>query len=462
MPRLAKPKIYEYYKCRFIGSDKPSEYGTYRPFVCSGVYNALLVSENHRRTRGVYREGGPFYCVKNSVLHRNELVLPLEYFGQDRGNISMLGVSPYPLKPQFPPSIAAWSTVQEDLNGLYATGYKRARPGNPLASVGQFLVELRDLPAIPLKNMFKKGTFTKLAQGRLSSHSGLGTKKVPFRDVPRVLRDNLQDFRSLGGEYLNVVFGWKPFVSDLQKMYHLWQTIDAQMAKIIRENGKDIRRRVTISKETETDPQTQTFSSVAYVGVNGAYDNIFGTFDWNTHQETGAGGRTITTSSRVMKSKAWFVGSFNYYIPDVGSSAWDKRARLALFGALPTPELLWEVLPWSWLIDWFSNVGDVVSNMSPNAVDNLVTKYSFVMKRTTVETETRVHVYHRAVDTKAGGWWYAKWPAVDHTFISTQKVEVKSRVGGGNPFGLNVKLESLTAGQLGILAALGLSRSSVK
>jgi len=49
---------------------------------------------------------------------------------------------------------------------------------------------------------------------------------------------------------------------------------------------------------------------------------------------------------------------------------------------------------------------------------------------------------------------------VNATSIYT--VETKLRDGTGNPFGLSVKLNSLSTYQLSILAALGISRSKVR
>jgi hypothetical protein len=125
-------------------------------------------------------------------------------------------------------------------------------------------------------------------------------------------------------------------------------------------------------------------------------------------------------------------------------------------------------MPYSWLIDWFSNVGDVVSNMSMNAVDNLVTNYSFVMRRESWEQSASVITWHEKRDdfggsppskssSSLGSWWKAH----RGSYSSTERWEIKSRVGGGNPFGLDVSLPSLSGRQLAILAALGISRQSV-
>jgi len=118
------------------------------------------------------------------------------------------------------------------------------------------------------------------------------------------------------------------------------------------------------------------------------------------------------------------------------------------------------VLPWSWLIDWFSNVGDVVSNASSNAVDNLTSNYAYVMERIISK-----RIYHTDNTSKALSGC-PPWICFGGGFVGNcdtihEKV-TKSRSGSGNPFGLGVKLGDLSGYQLGILAALGISRSKVK
>jgi len=360
--------------------------------------------------------------AKHSLYHIGKIVDHYSFFGVG-GTYTITGVASAPTGGYTPPEPPSWTQEQLTLQGLYPEGYKKARPGNAVASVGQFLVELRDLPRIP--------------------GAVLAARKVPFSQVPRVLLKSLTDYKELGSEYLNVVFGWKPFVSDVRKAYRLWHDVDKRLGQIIRENGKTIRRKATVTDEDNTTEGTTLYGY--------PYANVYG------NPPTWMGGSTRYVVKRRTKEHVWFSGAFRYYIPDVGSSQWTRRARLALFGGLPTPELLWEVLPWSWLIDWFANVGDVVSNVSPNAVDNLTVARSFIMRHTLQSTEWSAHVVHGP-----GDGTYLRCPSVNQTFLSVETTETKSRVGGGNPFGLGAKLSQLSAGQLAILAAMGISRGTVR
>jgi hypothetical protein len=397
----------------------------------NGRYHALLMSQTHHRLpNGGWSGGGPFYCWKRSIIHSTGRFTArwhgLLYDNYLAGVVG--GGFPSTLGKPVPPTVKA---TMSDTESHFAAGWKRARPGNPVAGLGQFIVELRDLPQFPFSGAFKAGKIP---------------WKVPIQDVPRLLKNRLEQFRNLGSEYLNIQFGWVPFVSDLRKMYNLWHDIDKRMAKIVRENGKYIRRRATVENETTTSQGQWTYST-AYAYVNGGPANIF--------EGTGKTWYRLTSTRR---ERVWFSGSFRYYIPDIGSSEWDRRARLALFGAYPTPELLWNVLPWSWLIDWFANVGDVISNASTNAVDNLTARYSYIMKHVTETIEARVDTYHRSYVSAITDSFV---PPPISPITSTFSEESKSRSGGGNPFGLNVSLPSLSGYQLGILAALGISKGAL-
>jgi len=251
----------------------------------------------------------------------------------------------------------------------------------------------------------------------------------------------LRNFRALGSEYLNVQFGWKPFVGDLIKMYQLYQQLDRRLAQIKRDNGRSIRRRRTISDTTESTSATSVFPTNSSAFLPAPPVGITATFS------------SSLTTQTVTKEKIWFVGSFRYYIPDVGSSQWTRRATLALFGLNPTPSLLWEVLPWTWLIGYFSNVGDVISNMSTNAVDNLVSDYAYVMRQKSVT------VTYTATGTMSSGTFGPqKWQGGNFSSTASTLLMTKSRARA-SPYGFGVEFGSLSAYQLSILGALGLSRS---
>lgn len=408
-------------------------------------WNGLVASEPHHRLKGGgWSGGGPFGVVKQKVKHSGELEFSYTKTGVPDKN-TMLGVITSSLGSQFAipaqyslPVVPSYSSLASEASAYYATGYAKARPGQAQASMGQFLAELRDLPQVPLRGSLK-------GYNRLVHKYGGNP-----HSLPNVLKAQLGAFRGLGSEYLNLVFGWEPFVRDLRQMYNLYKTMDKQLAQLVRDNGRSIRRRATVKSDSSSDSAQGTYPYPFYYAYGAPPSLWF------------KGTSTVVASVRTHE-RVWFSGNFRYYIPDIGSSAWTRRAKMALFGANPSPELLWEILPWSWLIDWFSNVGDVMSNMSENAAENLVCNYSYIMRSwtRTVTASCYTECEEKAPDLNPNRF-SSEWKRKVHTFISESTIEYKTRVGGGNPYGLNVSLPSLNSKQLGILAALGISRGTVK
>lgn len=406
---------------------------TYRGYV-----EALHYSQSNPRLNGNYVGGGPFHmtrltrdvCSGPGVTHRrNDVVWTGSLMPATRMPRDIPVVSASSSQSTIATSMGL-DTYQNLANasvarGDYARGYARTRPGQPQAGLGQFIIELRDLPSVTGLALYRAGML----------------RSVPFRDIPGLIQHLVGKFRALGSEYLNLVFGWQPFVKDLQEIYHLSKSIDKQMAQIIRDNRKGIRRRTTLSSSTSTVPYTTSYQASFY-GVTGPPS-------WTS-------GSGTVTSVTTTTEKIWYVAKYSYYIPDTNSWGWNARARAALFGVLPTPGLLWEVLPFSWMADWFGSVGDVLNNLSPNAVDNLVAHYAYVMRHLRVEHSVTASGSCVAFHNQYGN----DIPATSYSVIARGMSESKSRFPafaglaffpGGSP-------GPLSGRQTAILAALGLSR----
>jgi hypothetical protein len=369
-------------------------------------------------------------------------------------------------KPPDPNAIRpSWVEQQLILLAYGPEAYRRTRPGNPLADLGQTIGELPEgLPKVPFRSLVRWPKIRSLAG-------------VPFSRWGRALYNRLREFVRIehrlgtreflrqvtkfkpGGEYLNVVFGWQPLVRDLVSAYELSQRLESELSRLIRENGKGVHRRTTLEKKKTTEDLSVGPSSFGpwppYTFVRGGEYGIYG---------YGVDGSSTHRCVRTVEERVWFSGKYRYFIPDVKSPVWRARAVAALYGALPTPSLLWELMPLSWLLDWFVNFGDVIANVSTNAVDNLVLEYGFLMRHRTEHIEASAHVAHTAGELPG----YQQWPAIDHTFRSVYQAESKARAGcdpffpGAQPWVFHTDSPALelpfTNRQWAVLASLGLSR----
>jgi hypothetical protein len=227
-----------------------------------------------------------------------------------------------------------------------------------------------------------------------------------------------------------------PLVSDVRKTADAIRRSDEILAQYERDAGRVVRRNYYFPLE-KSDLEVGTYTN--------NYPEGFGAF-LNIRQ--GLNGRGVLR--RTVERKTWFSGAFTYYLP----SDYDSRNKIKelrtkadlLLGTDLTPELLWNIAPWSWLADWFANTGDVISNLSDFKTGELVMRYGYVMETVKV-SDTYTH--YPVGPSPYGG------SVVELTFVT----ETKKR-RPANPFGFGLSWEGLSPFQQAILAALGITRRS--
>jgi hypothetical protein len=287
------------------------------------------------------------------------------------------------------------------------TAIARCIPTNPVADAGTFIGELKSgLPKLVGRELFK-------------------TK--------------FKDYRKVGGEYLNVEFGWKPLISDLQKFGTAAIESNKILEQLYRDSGKNIRRKYTFPDEI-VNTQTVSFNRLAHLGVPGVSDNVY-------YSATG-GQLTIATT---VTTKTWFSGCFTYHL-NLGNTLPDRMARTAaearkLFGVELTPETVWNLAPWSWAVDWEGNVGDVLHNVSRFSQDGLVMRYGYIMQSKTAEVTYSLD-FSGTVDNGS-----PRNSGLHLKVIAQSKTRRRA-----TPFGFGFDMTALTGRQSAILGALGISR----
>jgi len=239
--------------------------------------------------------------------------------------------------------------------------------------------------------------------------------------------------KATGGEYLNVEFGWKPLVSDILDTYKAAKTADAVWKQYERDAGKVVRRKMEFPTVNTTSVNVLSSSWRPYIAVGGDPLMINGGAVY---------GKLIQTDS--FYERTWFSGAFTYHL----SRDWYKQGSSskmdALLGTDITPEVLWNVTPWSWLVDWFANTGDVISNLTSMATDSLVMPYGYIMQHT------------RAVRTYSYDGPHVYKSRVLPSPL-TLVVESKRRFGA-SPYGFGLTWDGFSTRQVAILSALGISR----
>lgn len=268
--------------------------------------------------------------------------------------------------------------------------------------------------------------------------AGLGVALGELREgIPRAIGHTLtakerRGPRSGASEYLNVEFGWKPLIQDITQSARAIKNSSEILAQYERDSGRHIRRRYRFPRETST-VVTTTANQVASPLLNAYHYNgaVSGTLE-----------RTTVTTTET-----WFSGCFTYYLSagDTAKTRLKKAEQEAakLLGIRLTPDLLYQLAPWSWLIDWNSNLGDVIRNVSAFSQDGLVMRWGYVMCTKTISDTYRLP----SVTLRNGQ------KALDQTFRTTMKVRYKA-----TPYGFGLDTASFSTRQWAILAALGIAR----
>jgi len=109
-----------------------------------------------------------------------------------------------------------------------------------------------------------------------------------------------------------------------------------------------------------------------------------------------------------------------------------------------SPSNIYKAVPWTWLIDWFTDFGSVVDRLQDIGLDGIASKYLYLMRH-----DFREVVLKQTLPFKNGG-------AVTLEF--NRVTDVKIRRESDSPYGFGLSWGSLSPKQLAILVALGVSR----
>lgn len=357
--------------------------------------------------------GGPFFSWKSYVDSKVEQIL-LSDKPRLAGATTTASYSG-PMLPLAPTAMSYPTQIVTSKSGLDAWGAKAVaitKPTNAAADLSVFLGEL-----------FREG-LPKL----IGASTGLWKERTKeARKVP-------------SEEYLNAQFGWMPIVRDMRSIANALYHADAVLRQYERDSGKLVRRKYEFPSESSLNFSTVFSNVVPWIpgGVSGDLLDPFSTARGTVYRQDS------------VERRRWFSGAFSYYLPPDYSSS-DEMRRIALqakklLGLSLTPETVWNLSPWSWAVDWFSNVGDVLSNISDMITDNLVLQYGYMMEHT---VQRRTYTY--------AGPTGAKTRDVRPSEVSFV-IETKLRQRA-NPYGFGLTWSGLSPFQLSILAALGISKS---
>jgi len=294
-----------------------------------------------------------------------------EHFYQSTGT-SQYGTVPLP-------------PTDAELNGWGTSGVNRTIPTSPAWNAAQFIGELHEgLPKIPLKGLIKE-----------------------------------RSTNSIGGEYLNYQFGIRPFISDYKKYNYAFNKSDEIERHLIAGSGKLIQRSVSLLNE---ETVTQSSSTV----------NLYPLIPWVAASRN----QVLETITTRVSREVWFSGTYSYLYKPSSNPIKNQLDRLRhVYGIDPSISTSWELMPYSWLVDWHTNIGTVLENMSLFAKDGLVMRWGYVMCR------------QKVIKTFS-------FPPYGYINLVSETLARRP----GNPFGFASNPIDYNSRQWAILSALGISK----
>jgi len=258
-----------------------------------------------------------------------------------------------------------------------------------------------------------------------------------------------EDFlRKLAHGHLSLQFDWLPFVSDLRAAITAMLHASKLLRQYQRDSGRPVRRAFSFPTTISTGA-IQASNSSPRLSFPGVIDGTGSTLSQSN------GSSRLIRLTRTTQD-VWFKGRYIYYLTPRQTN-WDaidvfESKANHLLGLELTPELLWELAPWSWLIDWKFHLGRILKTHAEFARDQLVLQYGYLMVKTTWENTLTMASYDLMINGV-----FKRYPSITVNYVTQRKERFRA-----TPYGFGVDPASFSTMQWSILGALGLTRSPNK
>lgn len=185
-----------------------------------------------------------------------------------------------------------------------------------------------------------------------------------LKDVPRLLQSSVENIRQLYengsfnpfDQFLSKEFGWDPLVSAVLDMVNLPDKIAKRVNDLIARIGKEKTTFRSRSRETEVIPGATGF-----------------TFDPLIDESA------LVPSHVAFRITEWRL-ALNYGVkfPKLELPQLKEWVSARLWGAKFRPDDFYNLVPWSWLVDWFGGLGDYIEAFTSVQDETSLANYGFL------------------------------------------------------------------------------------
>nr|APG77032.1 hypothetical protein [Beihai levi-like virus 2] len=241
--------------------------------------------------------------------------------------------------------------------------------------------------------------------------------------------------------YIGYYFSWLPLFSDVRNFIVAFNNRKKRFDQLLRDEGKPVRRRRYLSKKTgDEDTSHEESWTAGGRGYNPETRPVLVTQCYAKYGGYG-GGRKQTRNVSV-----WCAGAASYLLPPgPRDGPWKRKIMRRILGLYLSPSQVYQIIPWSWMADYFSGLGHFMDAVSGGVEDRLWFHYAYVMRK---ETKTGVFDFWGTTYDFSGAY---------------QRYDTQARIKSvtmarntASPFGWG--LETPNSHQMSILGALGYSR----
>lgn len=400
------------------------------------------ISQGHKKDRdGKYRRGGYWFMVRSSTIHGTGSTSVHRYSYKVPVYEGHLWTSHLAGGTNMPGPPLDWTSTSAAASALTARGaeaWNRLRPDQPDFSFATSVYEMKDFA--PVARDALKGIMKKVIGYKPTKKYGGGSQSKKRKK---------SELSKSGQFYLAAQFGYIPLLRDIQNYVKAQKNAQKRLDQLYRDAGKPVRRRTTL-KNSASENASYGLQS-GYTGGSTALNFLQPTFVTQCYVDTKSSGKT---TRYVRNVRTWAEGSFAYMLPPGPRNVvWTRKMMRRIMGKRVTPADLYQVMPWSWLNDYFTTLGEVIKAVSPGVADRLYCNYAYIMQTKEWTTTTVATTTIAANGAKAGEGYQTHQVSASMT---TQHIS-KCRVAA-SPFGWGLKQSDLNGSQLAILGALGLSR----
>ncbi|DAD50625.1 maturation protein [ssRNA phage SRR6960507_11] len=194
----------------------------------------------------------------------------------------------------------------------------RTNPSRPNVDVWNFLYELKDIPQMIFQ------------VGNLMRKYGTNPAKNWPRNKPEILRD-------VGSAYLGWTFGWEQLQRDLMGLLDFVGRVDQRAKELDRLMTGALRRRATL------------IDTVIPFKIENAF------YCGPLYQSVVRATLNMSFTRRIWVRVQYAPTSKTFQLLKGDRQ---ELARSLVFGHRPDISTVWNAIPWTWLIDWFSTAGD--------------------------------------------------------------------------------------------------------